>query len=65
MIIAVLLAELSKVRSLSHINMGKEILTFSNTEIERNKCYRHESPIFLKKDVDTKKVLAPNKISCD
>ena len=45
--------------------MGKEILTFGNTEIERNKCYRHESPIFLKKDVDTKKVLASNKISCD
>ena len=45
--------------------MGKEILTFSNTEIERNKCYRHENPIFLKKDVDTKKVLASNKISCD
>ena len=65
MIIAVLLAELAKVRSLSHINMGKEILTFSNTEIERNKCYRHENPIFLKKDVDTKKVLASNKISCD
>ena len=45
--------------------MGKEILTFGNTEIERNKCYHHESPIFFKKDVDTKKVLASNKISCD
>ena len=28
--------------------MGKESLTFGNTEIEKNKFYRHKSPIFLK-----------------
>ena len=32
--------------------MSKEILTFGNIEIEKNKFYRHESPIFLK-DIDT------------
>ena len=26
--------------------MGKEILTFGNIEIEKNKCYRHITPIF-------------------
>ena len=34
--------------------MGKEILTFSDIEIEKNKLYRYKSPIFLK-DVDIKK----------
>ena len=34
---------------LPHIKMGKEILMFGNTEIEKNKFYRHENPIFLKK----------------
>ena len=28
--------------------MVKESLTFGNTEIEKNKFYRHKSPIFLK-----------------
>ena len=27
--------------------MGKEILTFDNTEIEKNRFYRHKTPIFL------------------
>ena len=31
--------------------MGKEILTFSNIEIEENKFYNHKTPIFLG-DVD-------------
>ena len=31
---------------LSHIKMGKNILTFSDIEIERNNFYRHEGPIF-------------------
>ena len=44
--------------------MGKDILTFGDTEIERNKFYRHKSPIFLK-DVDIEKVLVSNKISSD
>ena len=30
----------------SYIKIGKEILTFGNTEIEKNKFYRHISPIF-------------------
>ena len=38
--------------------MGQEILAF---EIENNKSYRYESPIFLK-DVDIEKVLVSNKI---
>ena len=31
---------------LSHIKMGKEILTFGHIEIEKDKCYRYKSPIF-------------------
>ena len=42
--------------------MGKEILTFGNTEIEKNKFYRHMTPIFLE-DVDIEKVLVSKKIS--
>ena len=36
--------------------MGKEVLTFGDIEIEKNKFYRHESRIFLK-DADIEKVL--------
>ena len=32
--------------SLSRIKMGKEILTFGDIEIEKNKLYRHKSPNF-------------------
>ena len=39
--------------------MGKEILTFSNIEIEKNKHYCHKSHIAL----DIEKVLASKKIS--
>ena len=42
--------------------MSKEIFTFSNIEIEKNKFYRHKTPTFLG-DVDTEKVLVSNKIS--
>ena len=42
--------------------MGKEILTFGDIEIEKNKFYRHKTPIFLK-DVDIEKVIVSNKIS--
>ena len=42
--------------------MGKEVLAFGDTEIEKNKFYRHKGPIFLK-DVDIEKVLLSNKIS--
>ena len=42
--------------------MGKEILTFGNIEIEKNKFYRRKTPIFLK-DVGIEKVLVSNKIS--
>ena len=31
--------------------MGKEVLTFGDIEIEKNKFYHHNCPIFLK-DVD-------------
>ena len=30
----------------SYIKVGEEILTFGNTEIEKNKFYRHKTPIF-------------------
>ena len=39
--------------------MGKEILTFSDIEIEKNKLYRHKSHIAL----DIEKVLESKKIS--
>ena len=42
--------------------MGKEILTFGDIEIEKNKFYRNKIPILLK-DVDIEKVLVCNKIS--
>ena len=29
--------------SLSHIKLGKEILTFGDIEIEKNEFYRHKS----------------------
>ena len=41
--------------------MGKEILTFKDNEIEKNKFYHHKTPIFLG-DVDIEKVLISNKI---
>ena len=46
----------------SHMKMGKEILTFGNIEIEKNKFYRHKTPIILG-DVDIEKVLVSKKIS--
>ena len=42
--------------------MSKEILTFCNTEIEKNKFYRNKFPIFLK-NADIEKVLLSNKVS--
>ena len=36
--------------------MGKEILTFGDTEVERNTFYCHKSPIFFLEDVDIEKV---------
>ena len=42
--------------------MGKEILTFGDIEIEKNKFYRHKSPLPLR-DTDIEKVLVSNKIS--
>ena len=44
--------------------MGKEILLFGNTEIDKNKFYRNETGTFLK-DVDIEKVLVPKKIYFD
>ena len=42
--------------------MGKEILTFGNIEIEKNKFYRYKTPVLLW-HVDIVKVLVSNKIS--
>ena len=42
--------------------MGKEILTFGDVEIKKNKFYRHKTPILLGA-VDIEKVLVSNKIS--
>ena len=33
---------------LTRIKMGKEVFTFGDIEIEKNKFYRHKNPIFLK-----------------
>ena len=44
--------------------MGKENLTFGDTEIEKKEktFYHHASPVFLE-DIGNEKVLASNKIS--
>ena len=42
--------------------MGKELLTFGDTEIEKNKFYRNKTPVPLR-NVDIEKVLLSNKIS--
>ena len=42
--------------------MGKEILTFGNIEIEKNKFFRNKIPFHLR-DVDIEKVLVSSKIS--
>ena len=42
--------------------MGKEILTFRDIEIEKNRFYRNKIPIFLK-EVDIEKVSVSNKTS--
>ena len=42
--------------------MGREILTFDNIEIEKNKFYRNKTPIFLS-DVNIEKALVSHKIS--
>ena len=47
---------------LSHVKMGKETLTFDDTEIEKNKFYRYKSPVHLR-DVDIEEVLVSNKTS--
>ena len=41
--------------------MDQEILTFRNIEIDKNKFYRHKTPILLE-DVNIEKVLGSNKI---
>ena len=42
--------------------MGKEILTIGDIEIEKDKLYRHKTPIFLE-DVNINNILVSNKIS--
>ena len=39
--------------------MSKEILTFDNIKIVKNKFYHHKTPAPLK-DIDTEKVLVSN-----
>ena len=43
------------------VKLGKEVLTFGDIEIEKNKFSCKKIPIFLK-DADIKKVLVSNKI---
>ena len=47
---------------LSHVKIGREILTFRDIELEKTKFYRYKSPIFLN-DADIEKVLVSKKIS--
>ena len=47
---------------LARIKMGKQILTFGDIEIEKNKFHRNMTAVFFK-DVDIEKKLASNKIS--
>ena len=42
--------------------MGKEIITFSNTEIEKQKFHHHKNPIFLK-NIEIGNILISNKTS--
>ena len=42
--------------------MGKEILTFGNIEIMKNKLYSNMIPVLLR-DVDMEKILVSNKVS--
>ena len=41
--------------------MGKEVLKFGDSEIEKNKFYRHKSSVI--EDVDIEKILVSKKIS--
>ena len=41
--------------------MGKETLTYDNTEIEKSKFYHHKTPIFLGY-IDIEKALVSKKI---
>ena len=43
--------------------MDKEIFTFGDIQIEKNKFYHIRLLFFLKKDVDIEKVLVSNKVS--
>ena len=54
--------EYYKTQKLSHIKMGKEILTFGDIEIEKHKFYCYKSPTF-KEDGDIDNILVFNKIS--
>ena len=49
---------------MSDRKIRKEILTFGDIEIEKNKFQCHKSPIFLE-DVDIEKLLVSYKISSD
>ena len=42
--------------------MDREVVTLGNIEIEKNKFYRHKTPIVLA-DIDIEKTLVSNKIS--
>ena len=44
--------------------MGKEILTFGDIEIEKDKFYYYKTPIFLD-DVNINNILVSNKIFSD
>ena len=46
----------------SHIEMGKEIITFGETKTEKHEFQPHKNPIFLE-DVDIGNVLVSDKIT--
>ena len=43
--------------------MGKEIIRFGDTEIEKRKFYRYKNSSFFKENLDIDKILITNKIS--
>ena len=48
---------------LFHTKMGKEILTFGDSEIKKKKNFTARRLLFFKKDVGIEKVLVSNKVS--
>ena len=57
--------DLSKHKNLlSHLKMGKEIMTFEDIVIKKHKFHRYKGLIFFE-DIDINNILVSNKISFD